>query len=190
MLMGVVKVLLQNNCRCLRINQLAAFLRDDSGRISFIHQDRLDAEASVQLIGETPATHRHFMFSAIRMQGQTDDAAIRFPFLYQAGQRRKLAVIGGGTDHLQRLRLFHHGIADCHADALQTEIEGQNRFHARIRSGVTGFGRQHHLINAEQTQRRSKPLLGRQVENDRGIGLDRQPAVVADFLFQLAGAPA
>src|SRR5450830_387060 len=88
-LMGVVKILLQNNGGGLRVDILAAALFDHCRGIALVDQYRLD-----------------------------DDAARRCPFLDQLAEFGKLAVVGGGADDGQRLGLLDQGIADCHADAL------------------------------------------------------------------------
>src|SRR5882757_7673987 len=57
-------------------------------------------------------------------------------------------------------------------------------------SGMTGLPRQARWFDTQQVQRRGEALLGRRLENDRGIGIDGEPRVRADLLLELAGTPA
>src|SRR5450830_1877296 len=117
-LMGVVKILLQNNGGGLGVDMLAAALCDHCRGIALVDQYRLHAEAAVQLVGEAAAAYGHFMFGAVGVTGQADDAARRRPLRDQLAEFGKLAVVGRRTDDGQRLGLLDQGIADCHADAL------------------------------------------------------------------------
>src|SRR5450830_1539840 len=117
-LMGVVEILLQNNGGGLGVDMLAAALFDHCRGIALVDQYRLHAEAAVQLVGEAAAAYGHFMFGAVGVTGQADDAARRRPLLDQLAEFGKLAVVGRRTDDGQRLGLLDQGIADCHADAL------------------------------------------------------------------------
>src|SRR5450830_191031 len=82
-LMGVVKILLQNNGGGLGVDMLAAALFQHCRRIAFVHQHRFNAKASVQLVGKAPAARGHFVLGTIGMAGQADDAARRRPFADQ-----------------------------------------------------------------------------------------------------------
>src|SRR5450830_886196 len=57
-------------------------------------------------------------------------------------------------------------------------------------SGPAEIAAEHDRVDAQQGQRCSEALLHRQVEDDGWIGFDGQPAVAAEFFFQLTGAPA
>src|SRR5437870_2285398 len=61
------KVLLQDDCGGLVVDPFAAPLRQHRGRITLVDQHSVDAEAAMQLVGETAAAHGHFMLAAIRV---------------------------------------------------------------------------------------------------------------------------
>mmetsp|Transcript_11328 Transcript_11328/g.21959 ORF Transcript_11328/g.21959 Transcript_11328/m.21959 type:complete len:230 (+) Transcript_11328:224-913(+) len=52
------------------------------------------------------------------------------------------------------------------------------------------IGAEHARVDAQQAQGLVVALLDRRVEDDGRRGVDRQPTVAADFLFELAGGPA
>ena len=100
-----MKILLQNDGGGIGIDALAAPLRDHRRRIAFVDQHYFDTEAAIQLIGKAPATHRHFVFGAIGMVRQADDAARRLPLVNQRLDGDKFQIVIGGADDDQRLRL-------------------------------------------------------------------------------------
>src|SRR5450830_1627404 len=57
-------------------------------------------------------------------------------------------------------------------------------------SGATEVAAKHDRIDAQQGQRSGKALFHRQVKNDGGISLDREPAIGCQLAFELTGAPA
>ena len=83
----------------------------------------------MQLMRKAATTHRHFVFGAIRMARQADNAERRLPLLYQRRDRRKFGIVGGGIDNRQFLRLPYPGIADRNAYAFQAKIKSKYGFH-------------------------------------------------------------
>jgi hypothetical protein len=121
----------------------------------------------VQLVGETPTAHRHFMFGAVRMAGQTDYAQRRLPFRDELAQGSKFTVVGRVTDDGERLRLPQAGIAYRNPDALQPKIEAEHGFHASANpcaSCMPGLAGQHHRVYAQQFQGGGETFLDRHVK--------------------------
>src|SRR5512135_82327 len=58
------------------------------------------------------------------------------------------------------------------------------------RSGMTRFVLQAGKIDAQQLHRRRQPLLDRRIEDDRVLGLDREPRVLRQLVLELARRPA
>ena len=60
----------------------------------------------MQLVGETTAAFRHFMFRAVGVKRQTDDQFRRLPFADEFPDFGKTPVVGFGVDDGQRARAF------------------------------------------------------------------------------------
>ena len=84
------------------------------------------AEAAMQLVGETAAAHSHPVFGAVHGQRQADQQQGRLPLLDEPGNRREARLVGFGRNGGQGIRPPEQGFADGNADALQAEIECQD----------------------------------------------------------------
>src|SRR6185503_18867215 len=58
------------------------------------------------------------------------------------------------------------------------------------RSPVAGGTGKPREVDAEQAHRGGQPALGRQVEQQVGVGLDGEPRILRELLLELAGLPA
>ena len=135
-----VKVLLQDHGGCLGIDPLASPLRQHCRREALVNEDRFQAKAAMQLVGEASASYRHLVFRAISITGQADHADGRLPVLDQLGDLPELAGVGRFVDDQQGLRLAYAGIANCHTNTFQAEVKGKTGFqlpHPARRTGPT-----------------------------------------------------
>lgn len=210
-----IKILLKYQRRCFAIHAFAARCRQHGRGVALVHQCGGQAETTMYLVGETSTARSHVMLCTVGMQWQADDDCLRLPLADQRSDGGKLRIVGGSINHCQWPRLLEQTITHCNADPAQTEIEGHHRAHTRymlptasgmVRSRVPGYSaatgpetqesrmpgiaREHGRIDAEQVHRCRQSFFYRRLEQDDGIGADREPAIAEYFIFQLAGTPA
>src|SRR5712691_1544750 len=119
-----MKVLLEDELRGHRIDRLVldsaqAALRLDRSE-ALIHPCDRKPEPPFQLSREALDAPGQRMF-AVLAHRKTDDQSRRAPF------RNELFYLGETCDGRQRMRGGELGLADCDANALETEIEGKDR---------------------------------------------------------------
>ena len=79
----------------------------------------------MQLVGETPAPLRHFVFLAVGVERQADDQFCRLPLADEFPDFGKTPVVGFGMDDGQGTGGFRQIVADSASDAFQSEIEAE-----------------------------------------------------------------